>query len=53
MDVGQALTAFAMGLFAFQARQVVSELRALRLDLTHLQHYVMKEIGYEPRQEKN
>lgn len=51
IDLGQALTAFSLGLFEWQARQVVGELRALRLDLTHLQRFVIKRLDYEPREE--
>ncbi len=51
VDIGQVLTAFTLALFAFQARRALAEIRAIRLDLTHIQHWAARKHGYEPREE--
>lgn len=52
LDIGQVLTAFTLALFAYQARQALAEIRALRLDVTHLQRWATRKHGYEPREEQ-
>ncbi len=51
IDIGQVLTAVALSLVAFQARQVLAEIKSIRIDLTHLQHWAARKHGYEPREE--
>lgn len=51
IDAGQILTAVTLALFAYQARQALAELRALRLDMTHLQRFASREWDYQPRDE--
>ncbi|GAC1677070.1 MAG: hypothetical protein NVS9B2_27870 [Steroidobacteraceae bacterium] len=51
IDLGQVLTAVMLGLFVMQGRQLIGELRALRLDVTHLQRWAMRKADYEPRAE--
>lgn len=51
IDLGQVLTALTLGLLAFQGRALLKELRALRLDVTHMQRFAIREWNYEPRLE--
>lgn len=51
VDIGQVLTAVTLGLFAFQARAALREIRALRLDVAHLQRWAIRWHKYETREE--
>lgn len=51
VDIGQILTAVTLALFAFQARAALREIRALRLDMAHMQRWAIRRHQYETREE--